>query len=470
MSEKVRLGDGHPCHHPPSVLEDLGAVVVYAGQAGRNFGDHQNLRRREVEAEEKAAAIRADLQRMLRDAQTTLVVSSRPSAWPEVREHARKASSELAASVERWQEQAQAACERTRKNLAQYQRDIASAMRDDLHAYARACVAPSRDAVTVVRRLGAPRYVDTLRFEVAAALSAELEVEPAHCEVPTRLRAWVKRVELQAGVRKGLFGREKPRMLRLDGLYVVEAVLSPSAIDLRLAAKLKGNADVLLLRLRPEGGRIRGRLTLAEGQHEDAVGEETLQALWDALQRARLEVVARPATVTSVDFDGETDLDAEGCFAAAERIMERWRPIVRELVKHTPSPDELCVLLPSDDGPDDELWVRTADLTQHLLTIPTALRFRLAPRELLGPAAVTRESDIIDLGRVLTPDAGDDSDVISLHYIPPEGISGMVEAGAPSPILELESGDISVLDLGRDPEENSGCYDLSKLGRSAQSG
>lgn len=465
----VRFGDGSPCPYAPTVLEELGALAVYAGRAGRGYGDDQSLHRRSVEAEEKAAAIRADLQRVLRDGQTAMIASAQPSAWPEVREHARGAGIELGALTERWQAQATAACERTQRSLAQYQRDVAVSMCADLHAYVRTAVRAAKDNVTVIRRLGAERYVDTLRFELANGLSAELEIEPGRCDPPGKLRTTLKQVQLQAGLRKGLFGREKPRTLKLDNHYIVEAVLSPSAIDLRLAPKLKANTDVLLLRLRPEGSGVRGRITLSDAQHEDVTGEETLQRLWAVMQRVRRETAMRPATVTSVELDGAPAQDAALCFAAAERVVDRWRPVVSELVAHTPGPDELCILLQHDDT-TDELWVRTADLTQHLLTIPSALRPRLSPIELLGPAAVTRESDIIELGRVLTPDAGDDSDVISLHYIPPEGASGMVEAGAPSPVLELESGDISVLELGRDPEENSGCYDLSKLSRSAQSG
>ena len=177
--------------------------------------------------------------------------------------------------------------------------------------------------------------------------------------------------------------------------------------------------------------------------------------------------MSRPAAVSSVTLDGAHVADAKDFFACAERLVQHWRPVVTELTRHTPGPDELCIIVSRGAGLDDELWVRTADLTQHLLTIPNAVRARLSPRELLGPAQVTRESDIIDLGKVMVPDAGQDSDVISLHYIPPEDAGGVVEAGAPSPVFELASGDISVLELGRDTEENSGCYDLSKLGRSA---
>lgn len=466
---KVRFGDGTPCSFAPSVLEELGGLVVYAGKAGRGFGDDQSLERRKLEADEKAASMRADLQRMLRDGQTALAASAQLSAWPELREHARKAASDLQGMVERMQEQANASAERSRKTLTGYQHDIAESMRADLFDYLRSCLHLHDDA-TVVRRLGPERYLDTIRFRPAPKLRVDLEVDPTHCEPPQRVRSMVKKAVLHAGTRKGLFGGEKPRQLRLDPYYVVEAVLSPTAIDLRLALKLEATPDVLLLRLRPEGGRIHAQLTLSEGQREDADGDETLQQLWNLFQQQRLAVMVRPGRVTKAELDGQPVADTKECFACAERLVDRWRPIVTELSKHTPGPDELCIIVANDAGLDDELWVRTADLTQHLLTIPMAARGRLAPTELLGPAQVTRESDIIDLGAVMTPDAGEDSDVISLHYIPPTPSTKVVEAGSPSPVFELASGDISNLDLGRDPQENSGCYDLSRLGRSARSG
>ena len=467
---RVRHGDGTPCRFAANVLEELGALVVYAGQAGRGYGDVQSLERRALEADEKATSIRADLQRMLRDGQSALVAGAQLSAWPEVREHARKAGSELQGIVEQWQAQASTNAEHTRKNLGQYQQDITESMRADLHDYLRYCAHANVADVTVVRRLGTERYVDTLRFEAAAALRVELDVVPGYCTPAKRVRSWMKKAVVQAGTRKGLFGGEKPRELKLDPYYIVEAVLSPGAIDLRLSPKLTASNDVLLLRLRPEGGRIVGHCTLGESQREPAVGDATLQQLWDALQQERLQTAQRHAVVSTVELDGNPVPGARGYFGCAERLIDKWRPIVSELARHTPGSDELCVLVGNDGGNDDELWVRTADLTQHLLTIPTAIRPRLSPLELLGPARVTRESDIIDLGKVMTPDAGDDSDVISLHYIPPSQAGDVVEAGAPSPVLELASGDTSVLELGRDPREDSGCYDLSKLERSAQSG
>lgn len=466
---QVRFGDGTPCSFSPSILEELGTLIVYAGQAGRGYGDDQSLRRREVEAEEKATAIRADLQRVLREAEASLVSAATPSAWPEVREHARKAGSELQTLVERWQEQASGNCERTRRNLHQYQRDIAGSMKADLFTYLWHAMGAARDTVTVVRRLGPTHYIDSIRYDAAAGLRVELDVEAGHCPPPQRMRSFMKKVVVQAGTRKKWFGGEKPRMLRLDSYYVVEAVLSPTAVDLRLAPRLKGDDDLLLLRLRPEGDGIRGRLSMGEARH-DAIGPETLSELWNVLQRTRLETTHRPCSVSSAELDGRPTTESKDCFQAAQRLVDRWRPVVRKLVQHTPGSDELCILLANDSGPNDELWVRTADLTQHLLTIPTPVRPRLAPLELLGPAEVTRESDIINLGRVLMPDAGDDSDVISLHYIPPESDRKVIEAGAPTPVHELDSGDISLVDVGRDPEEKSGCYDLSKLERTVQSG
>jgi len=467
---QVRFGDGEPCSFAPTILEELGSLIVYAGQAGRGYGDDQSLRRRELEAEEKATAIRADLQRMLREGETSLVSSAVPSAWPEVREHARKAGSELQTLVERWQEQASATCERTCRSLRQYQRDIATSMKGDLFTYLRHRMEAARDTVTVIRRLGPTQYADSIRYEAAKGLHVELEVGPEHCPPPQRVRALMRKVVLQAGTRKKWFGGEKPRMLRLDSYYVVEAVLSPEAVDLRLSPRLKGTEDLLLLRLRPEADGIRGRLSMGEARHEEAVGPETLSQLWKALQRTRLQATQRPSTVSSAELDGRPTDDAKDCFQVAQRLIDSSRPIVRELIRHTPGSDELCILLANESGPDDELWVRTADLTQHLLTIPASVRPRLSPLELLGPAEVTRESDIINLGRVLTPDAGDDSDVICLNYIPPEHEAKVTEAGAPTPVLELDSGDISVLGLGRDSGENSGCYDLSKLERTVQSG
>ncbi len=467
---QVRFGDGTPCGFSPTILEELSSLIVYAGQAGRGYGDDQSLRRRELEAEEKATAIRADLQRMLREGETSLLNAAVPSSWPEVRERARKAGSELRTLVERWQEHASTTCERTRRSLHQYQRDIAASMKADLFAYLRHGMDAARDRVTVVRRLGPTHYVDSIRYDAATGLRVELEVDPLHCPLPQRVGSLMRKVVLQAGTRKKWFGGERPRMLRLDSYYVVEAVLSPAAVDLRLAPRLKGSDDLLLLRLRPEAGGIRGRLSMGEARHEEAVGPETLSQLWNVLQCARLDTTHLPTSVSSAELDGRPINDAKDCFQAAERLVDRVRPIVSKLIEHTPGSDELCILLTNESGPDDELWVRTADLTQHLLTIPTSVRPRLSPLELLGPAEVTRESDIINLGRVLMPDAGDDSDVISLNYIPPEHEAKVVEAGVPTPVLELDSGDISVLDLGRDPEENSGCYDLSKLERSVQSG
>lgn len=465
LASTVRFADGTACRLAADVLEELRDLIVFAGHVGRAYGDHQAIRVREAQTDEKATAIRADLQRFFRQSKAAMRTSAEASIWPEVRQHIETAIADLARSVDRWQSQASRSTQRARRNLEGIERDIAATMRAELCGYISASVRGSAQ-VAVVRQLANGSHVDSLSVEVADALRVDLRVEPSAAQ-PSRIRAFAKRIVVHAGTRRSFFGREKPATLRLDDLYIVEAVLSAAAIDLRLAPKLRGDPDYVLVRMREEHGEVRARMTLGDDRHEQCTADDAapLRRLWDALQAERHRVAALPASVTQIELDGKLATDPRGYFECAERLVSRWRPAVSTLAEHTPREGELCIRVLQTNGPDEERWVRIADLTQHLLTIPAALRARLAPRELLGPSEVTVESDVIELGKIVTPDAGGDSDVIALEYIPPNETASSEQASGVPAALALVSDTARALTLETDPEENSGCYELSKQAR-----
>ncbi len=459
----VLLGDGSTSRFGPHVLDALAQLVVCAAEVGRSYGEYLELRNREAEADEKAASVRADLQRFARQTEIGMRATAKESAWPELRHHADRAVVDLQAAVKRWQRQHTKDAERSKRRLAAEREKVAATMHADVSEFLAQRVTEFSGA-SILRRLGDDGYVDVLNAQLTTGLRVELLAASESRPPLQRVREFTKKAVVHAGVRKTLLGRTAPRTLKLDDLYIVEAVLGPAAVDVRLAPKPRATTGLLLLRLRLERGVVQGKLSLGNDQHEQPTDEDqpVLDALWQALQDERARVCGTPATVQQIVLDEKRAQAARHYFEVLERVVEGWRPTVAELAAHTPSPEELSVRMPQPDGHHEELWVRRADLTQHLLTIPPALRERLSPAELLGPPEVTVESDLIDMGRIMTPDAGGDSDVIELHYIAPAS-----ETAAPSAVYELLTDDIQVLQISQDPEEKSGCYDLSKLQRTA---
>jgi hypothetical protein len=327
---------------------------------------------------------------------------------------------------------------------------------------ARRTESPAR---TLYRVLEERRYRDVLEVELLGGLSMRCSLATPESEAPKRVKSFARGVEITMGMRKPFLRDEEANLVSLDDLYVLAATIGPAGAELQLARKPAGD-DLLRLVL----GLQQGVVT-AVAQQDDGPATEipagdrhALTLLWRGLQMEVADAAHAEATLLELHLDNQVVVDADGFFAALERVVHHYRPIVADLAAHSPNTDELSIKVEVDGAHREEVFVYRADLGQHLLALPPDVLRRVAIRELVGSGAdYVVESDLIDLGAIMQPDAGEDSDIIALTH----PVGAMDESG---PVMELVAADIEVIEGGEDfftDEEISACFDLIGVRRTA---
>jgi hypothetical protein len=209
--------------------------------------------------------------------------------------------------------------------------------------------------------------------------------------------------------------------------------------------------------------------SLGEDEEFDVPSDDraALSILWRGLITEVADGARASAEMLEIHLDRDRVTDADDVFAALVRMVDHYRPIVADLAAHSPSADELAIKIEVEEGHREEVFVYRADLAQHILALPPGIRDRVAIRELVGgDEEYVRESDLIDLGAIVHPDAGQDSDIIALTH------PVRVEGDRSGPVMQLLADDIQILDdddrtLEFTDEEISACFDLTGVRRQA---
>jgi hypothetical protein len=463
---RLLLGDSSDCVYPANILDVLVELVVCIREAGSLYHDIGQLRHRRAESEERAVAIRADLQRFAKQAEIGLRATASDSKWGEVQEHAEKAIGSLHHSVRRWQRYYGKMTEREQRRLQARIAGLEDALRQRLGRFviARRTESPTR---TLYRVLEERFYRDVLEVELLGGLSMRASLANADAEAPKKVKSFARGVEIELGVRKTFLRGEEPNVIALDDLYLLAATIGPSGAELQLARRPAGD-DLLRLTLGLQQGVVTAAGQQDEGPQIEVPPEHrhALTVLWRGLQMELADAAQAEATLLELHLDQHVVLDADGCFAALERMVEHYRPIVTDLAAHSPNPDELAIKVEVDGAHREEVFVYRADLGQHLLALHPDVRERVAIRELLGADEdYVVESDLIDLGAIMQPDAGEHSDVIALTH-------PMGDLDEVSGVTELVAADIEVVEGGEEfftDEEISACFDLIGVRRTASS-
>ena len=266
-------------------------------------------------------------------------------------------------------------------------------------------------------------------------------------------------------MRKRLLRGLQPNVMRLDDLYVLASSIAGDTSTVTLCRKPNGLGERIVLELGLARGVVVGTATIDGGKRIaiPTACRGVLTQLWRALQSQIASAAQRPCSLKTFIFEGDTTRSPEPVFAGFERALEHYGPVIKNILEHSPDPSELVVKLSRPDGSIEELYVLRQDLAQHLLALPPSMQKRLAPRELLGDAAALIESDLIDLGVIVHPDAGEDSAVIALHDVAAPAMDATIDEA----FHELITDDMIISDdegpVPLPEDEVSGCYDLDQL-------
>lgn len=467
-NHRVRLGDSTESSLPPNILDVLVALVLTTRRVGSLVHEIEHLRDQQAGADERAAAIRADLQRFGRQAEIGLRATAAESRWPQVQEHGSEAVASLHKSIKKWQDRYSVSTERSRRK---YQKMISELGRDLWSALAKFLEPRTAEFSdrSLRRRWASGGYTDVLTLEPFGGVKLELEAAATSAGGPQKLRSIIRGVELVAGTKRKFLRGLQPNRIKLDDYFVLGCDVGPTAAMLTLCRKANGLGERVVVELGLSRGVVTGSTTVDAGARNPIPVDSraVLSKLWRALQSETQRAASSQMKLRSLALDGKGTREPNELLVAFERSLAHYSPIIDQLVEHSPDPDELVVKLEDEEGNVEELYVLRADLAQHLLALPPRMQKRLAPRTLLGSEAVLQESDLIDLGVIVQPDAGEDSAVISLQDVAAPAAPDLSNQA----IHELVYDDLTqggAPALVAEDDDKSGCYDLDQLMSSAR--
>jgi hypothetical protein len=176
----------------------------------------------------------------------------------------------------------------------------------------------------------------------------------------------------------------RPRTLRLDRLFVSEASLDPERIVLTLRRgpasgrgqriEIFGATEEATLQPLDEQGRPRE--IAAHLEDED---RGTVLRLAAGVLDGSLDLPFRRQVMVHASLDGESLKQRHEPREVATRLLAAFAPVVREIARRSGAPSELILRRDLGSGRREAVFVRKSELTQLILTLPSALRLPFAP-------------------------------------------------------------------------------------------
>jgi hypothetical protein len=240
------------------------------------------------------------------------------------------------------------------------------------------------------------RHVVTALLSNADGTAVEIELDAQALPVwqaPRRVGEFIARLSLPVGVRKAWLSRTMTaEVVQLTDSYLGGFTLTERTADIRLRRKPELR-DNLVIHLRYEESK---QLTaeverVGEDEGVDAPPVELeaddlmqLGDLWKQLRAAMRETLRRKDRLLSARFNGQDVLHDDELLAFVNRMITLLGPVVSEIARRSPNPNELSLKRETDDGRREEVYLRKTELVQRLRSLPADLQERFAPLGLLS--------------------------------------------------------------------------------------
>jgi len=244
------------------------------------------------------------------------------------------------------------------------------------------------------------------RFEARLSLSApygldavlDLDIPAAHAFArPLRLDRFVEVLELETAEGSWLSKDTKLRPHRLDKYNILELTLAPDQLTLKLRQGADGSGRGFDLKVRRQPPqvlvlRVDDPPKAAEQPVEIKSAElPKFLALWDTLIAATADLAKARRALVQATLDGKAMKDHEKPSVLLERIVAKMGPIVQEIARRSPSPNELVLKRLLGDDRREEIFLSKDELRKKLEVLPPTLLRAMDPLGLLPPAAPSGE-------------------------------------------------------------------------------
>ena len=190
-------------------------------------------------------------------------------------------------------------------------------------------------------------------------------------QTPRKVGDLVGEMDIQVGMKKKFLSRDLTREIQPVGDFIISEVdLDVDHAEIKLKRKPDAPTESIVLAMtRAEdalGTEIRRPAEKAGGPDSifPAVPDDLkkLRSLWRSLEKAGEDTLSQRSSVSSVTLDDHDLLDGNRVVEFVERYVELYQPVVAEIAKRSPSPNELSLKLEKPDGRREEVYLRRDDL------------------------------------------------------------------------------------------------------------
>jgi len=241
------------------------------------------------------------------------------------------------------------------------------------------------------------------RFDARLTLSApygieavlDLDIPASHAFArPVRLDRFVELLEMETAEGSWLSKDTKMRPHRLDKYNILEVVLGPDQMTLKLRQGADGSGRGFDLKLRRQPPQV----TVVRVDDPPKGAEQSVEikssdvpkflAMWDSLVAGTTDLVKSRRALVQATLDGKPMKDHDKPSVLLERIVAKMAPIAQEVARRSPSPNELILKRLLSDDRREEIFLSKDELRKKLEVLPPSLLRVMEPLGLLPPAAI----------------------------------------------------------------------------------
>jgi tetratricopeptide (TPR) repeat protein len=128
-------------------------------------------------------------------------------------------------------------------------------------------------------------------------------------------------------------------------------------------------------------------------------------ALWDNLAAATADLAKSRRALVQATIDGKPVKDHEKPSALLERLVAKMGPIVQEIARRSPSPNELVLKRLLGDDRREEIFLSKDELRKKLEVLPPALLRVMEPLGLLPPAPAVIAAPVVSAAAAVVEEA-----------------------------------------------------------------
>lgn len=393
-------GDTEPFPPQYDFLAALQAFVANASRAVQLDAEVRALRAAADAADAARTSTLTALTTFHESRMRSLAQAMPVDAEPPTREYVRQLSELALSIVEAAKAQSAQAgeLERQRANAEIDRRR--SEIRAKLAAFLTVLRLPSSSSSASMRlHEGHNELAATIRGDDGVAVSFVLTTrdDPAW-QLPRKVSDFAQGIDLPVGVRRSWFSKGvQHEMAHIDDYVVGGFELAESSAEIRLRKKPGDKDTIVFNAARHEGGALRADVHHPGDAEAEGLGAELddaarghIERLWDALRTAAAGIATHRERVLGVTMDDVDVVEHDGVPAFVASIIRQIAPTVVEIAKRSSSASELALKAESEKGRREEIYLKKAELLEHLTPLGATERELFAPLAFM-PAAPPSE-------------------------------------------------------------------------------